>query len=125
MDKIVKEALKEARNKLRETKRANSPSSTNTAMANRQKSNPKARQASLNFRNTQRNTTPLTQTGTIRTNVSIGSRTLPGAQARHTRLRTATTFHLDRAHPKDVVVEATAVEVAPTEAKEETTDGFK
>jgi hypothetical protein len=46
--------------------------------------------------------------------------------ARHTRLWTATTIHLDRAHPKDVVFEATAeVEEAPTEVKEEVADGLK
>jgi hypothetical protein len=50
-NEIVKEALKEARKNLREEKRAKKPSATNSVMAKRKKSNPKALRAPLSLRN--------------------------------------------------------------------------
>jgi hypothetical protein len=55
-----------------------------------------------------------------------GSRTLTGAKARHTRLRTATNIHLlDRARPRELVEAEAKAEEAPTEVKEEGVYGLK
>ncbi len=58
-------------------------------------------------------------------NGSIGSRTLTGAKAHHTRRPTTTAIRLDRARREDVVAAEAEVEEAPTEVEEEGADGIE